>query len=148
MQKISPLKTSLEAFKRFKVDRAKNIDLKNNSVATNPFGITFKGTVLQMDVFESASAKAPNKIIERMQEAGKLAASAWTGTINRISSVKENVIAFAGRIKNNTKDFIHMLNTTNVEFDFMKYNVSNLTRRPVSELGSMLEHQISLVKEV
>ena len=71
MQKISPLKSSLEAFKRFKSERIKNNELRNNQVATNPFGITFKGTVLQMDVFETAKAKAPSIIQDRMKEAGK-----------------------------------------------------------------------------
>lgn len=139
MQKISPLRSSLETFRKFKANRE---NIKANGAQTNPFGITFKGTMLQMDVFESASSKAPNIIAQKMQEAGKLAASAWTTTINKFSSIKQNVVDFARNIKTSTKEFIHMLNTTNVEFNFSKYSVKNLAKRPVGELGEMLENEI------
>ena len=145
MQKISPLRSSLEAFRKFKANRE---NVKTNQVHTNPFGITFKGTVLQMDVFESAKSSAPNIVKQKMQEAGKLAASAWTTTINKFSSIKKNIIDFAQNIKTNTKEFIHMLNTTNVEFNFSKYNVKNLAKRPISELGEMFSKEISMLKVV
>ena len=145
MQKISPLRTSLEAFRKFKANRE---NLKSNSAQTNPFGITFKGTVLQMDVFETSGSKAPNIITKKMQEAGKLAASAWTTTINKFSSIKKNVVEFAKNVKTSTKEFIHMLNTTNVEFNFSKYNVKNLAKRPVGELGELLTKEISALKVV
>ena len=54
MQKISPLRSSIEAFNKFKAlraDKAKKAET-NKATQTNPFGITFKGTVIQMDVFE------------------------------------------------------------------------------------------------
>ena len=145
MQKISPLRSSLEAFRKFKTNRE---NIKANQGHTNPFGITFKGTVLQMDVFESSGSKAPSIITKKMQEAGKLAASVWTTTINKFSSMKKNVIDFANNIKTSTKEFIHMLNTTNVEFNFSKYSVKNLAKRPVGELGEMLVNEISALKAV
>ena len=52
MQKISPLKSSIEAFNKFRAVRAnkanKTNEVKeNNSAAqTNPFGITFKGNII------------------------------------------------------------------------------------------------------
>ncbi len=144
MQKITPLRSSLEAFKKFKTNRENNINANGHS--TNPFGITFKGTVLQMDVFESASSKAPNVVKQKMQDAGKLLASAWTTVINRFSSIKQNIADFAKNVKTSTKEFIEMLNTTNVEFDFSKYSVSSLAKRPVSELGEMLSKEISSLR--
>ena len=140
MQKISPLRTSLEAFRKFKANRENKI--KANPAQSNPFGITFKGTVLQMDVFESSKDTASNTIKQKMQEAGKLAASAWTTTINKFSSIKQNVVDFAKNIKTGAKEFFNMLTTTNVEFDFTKYNVQKLAKRPVSELGEMLGKEI------
>ena len=66
MQKISPLKSSIEAFNKFKAMRANKTskaETKQDSVAqTNPFGITFRGTVIQMDVFEKAENLSHNVI--------------------------------------------------------------------------------------
>lgn len=142
MQKISPLRSGLEAFKKFKIDRANKAEIKNNAAITNPFGITFKGTVLQMDVFESSKVQEKQSLKDKLAQAGKLSMSAWVSTINKFSSMKENVIAFTGRIKNDVKEFVNKINTTNIEFDFFKYNVSNLSKRPVSELGDMLKAEI------
>ena len=106
MQKISPLRSSIEAFNKFKAARLNKTDKtqKTNQQSTNPFGITFKGTVIQMDVFEKADKVNENtqkaiSLKERMQNTGKLLASAWVGTINKFSSLKTNAIAFGKKIK-------------------------------------------------
>ena len=137
MLKISPIKSGLEAFQKFKADRIK---VKNNINSTNPFGITFKGTVLQMDVFESAKTKE-NNIAEKFAQAGKFLSSAWAGTINRFSTMRDNIISFTGRIKDDTKAFIDRLNQP-IKFDFITYNVSNLEKRPVNELRDMMNNEI------
>lgn len=153
MQKISPLRSSIEAFNKFKALRAnKTQEAKTNQAqSTNPFGITFKGTVIQMDVFEKTNkvkeAKAENGISlkERMQNTGKLLASAWVGTINKFSSLKTNAIAFGNKIKDNTiaaAKKIHEFGNRKVEFDVFKYNVSRLQNQPVSELKSMLTNEL------
>ncbi len=143
MQKISPLKTSLEAFRKFKTNRT---EVKNNNInATNPFGITFRGTVLQMDVFESTKQKE-NVLNDKVANVGKMFASAWLGTVNRFNTIKNNVISFGGNIYNSAKDFINKLNTTEVSFDFMKYNVMNLQNRPVAELGDMLGAELKALE--
>ena len=65
MQKISPLKSSIEAFNKFRASRAAKANKanettkENSTTQTNPFGITFRGNMIQMDVFESA--KKPEK---------------------------------------------------------------------------------------
>ena len=135
MQKISPIKSSLDAFRKFKADRIK---VKNNINTTNPFGITFKGTVLQMDVFESTKTKE-NQITDKFSQAGKFLSSA--GTINKFSTMRENIISFTGRIKEDTKAFIDKLNKP-ITFDFITYNVSNLEKRPVSDLRNMMSEEI------
>ena len=155
MQKISPLKSSIEAFNKFRAMRANkkgNSETKNDSVAqTNPFGITFRGTVIQMDVFEKAD-KADNtttttspSLKERLQNTGKLLASAWVGTINKISSLKTNVIAFGNKIKTTTIDFakkVQEIGNKEVDLDIFKYNVSRLQKQPVSELRTMLANEL------
>ena len=152
MQKISPLRSSIEAFNKFKALRAKGAEKteKTNSTAhTNPFGITFKGTVIQMDVFEKADkvkAEAQSTTLkERMQNTGKLLASAWVGTINKFSSLKTNAIAFGNKLKDNTIAMakkIQEFGNKEVEFDIFKYNVSRLQNKPVSELRTLLSNEL------
>ena len=153
MQKISPLRSSIEAFNKFratrlnKTNKAQQTDQKTQ---TNPFGITFKGTVIQMDVFEKAekaseSTKNSVSFKEKMQNTGKLLASAWVGTINKFSSLKTNAIAFGNKIKDSTiaaAKKIRDFGNTKVEFDVFKYNVSRLQNKPVSELKSMLSSEL------
>ena len=141
MQKISPLRSSIEAFNKFKALRANKAEKANKAqdavAQTNPFGITFKGTVIQMDVFEktqdTAKAASPS-LKERLQNSGKLLAAAWVGTINKFSSFKTNAIAFGNKLKE--------IGNTKVEFDVFKYNVSRLQNQPVSELRTMLSNEL------
>ena len=153
MHKISPLKSSIEAFNKFKAARAKSTkaETKNDSVAqTNPFGITFRGTVIQMDVFEktgdadSTTTVSPS-VKERVQNTGKLLASAWVGTINKISSLNTNAIAFGNKIKTSTINFakkMQEIGSREVDFDIFKYNVSRLQNQPVSESRTMLTNEL------
>ena len=152
MQKISPLRSSIEAFNKFKALRAnKNNEVKkNDAVSTNPFGITFKGNMIQMDVFEKTdktekATTASPSLKERLQNTGKLLASAWVGTINKFSSFKTNAIAFGNKLKDSTIAFGHKLKeigNTQVEFDVFKYNVSRLQNKPVGELKTMLTNEL------
>ena len=153
MQKISPLKSSIEAFNKFRASRANkntNTETKNDGVAqTNPFGITFRGTVIQMDVFEKTdktdtTTMSPS-LKERLNNTGKLLASAWVGTINKISSLKTNVIAFGNNLKTSTIEFakkVQEIGSKEVDFDIFKYNVSRLQNQPVDELKTMLSAEL------
>ena len=144
MQKISPLRASVaKAFNDFKANRLKRTESNENS-QTNPFGITFKGVLLQSDVFESSTAAQKPALKDRLASGTKLLASAWVGTINKFNSMKSAAISFGKKIKDTTKNTIDMLNNTNVEFDIFKYNVSRLQKQPVSELESMLRKELGV----
>ena len=156
MQKISPLKSSIEAFNKFRAMRAKkagNTETKYDGVAqTDPFGITFRGTVIQMDVFEKSettdttnTTTTSPSLKERLKNTGKLLASAWVGTINKISSLKTNVIAFGNKIKTSTIEFakkVQEISNKEVDLDIFKYNVSRLQNKPVDELRTMLANEL------
>ena len=151
MEKISPLRTSVEAFNKYRA--AKKAQEKQNQTsstgATNPFGIAFKGTVIQMDVFEKAqntnNSEKTNSFKEKMQNTGKLLASAWVGTINKLSGLKTNAIAFGNKLKENTvsyaKEFYNQISRP-IEFDAFKYNVMTLQNKPVGELKDMLSSEL------
>ena len=152
MQKISPLRSSIEAFNKFRLARKTSSDakkLQETNVQTNPFGITFKGTVIQMDVFDKAekadSTQKTNAFKEKIQNTGKLLASAWVGTINKFSSLKTNAIAFGNKLKDTTVSYAkkaYEIANAPIEFNVFKYNVSNLQNRPVGELKSMLANEL------
>lgn len=151
MQKISPLRSSIEAFNKFKALRADKAAQKQDKAAqTNPFGITFKGTVIQMDVFEKTekketSAANTNSIKEKMQNTGKLLASAWVGTINKFSSLKANAVAFGNKIKDSTvatAKKIQEIGNMKVELNPFKYSVARLQNQPVGDLRNMLSNEL------
>lgn len=151
MEKISPLRASLKAFEQFRTQRIqKGADRQPG--ATNPFGLTFKGTVIQMDVFESQKSKAEtasntNNIKEGFSRAGKLASSAWVSTINRFNSMKQSVISFGSKLKQDTMNAWDKLNKTEISFEgFFKDSVSNLQKRPIEELEDMLKSELETVQ--
>lgn len=150
MEKISPLRASLKAFEQFKAQRAQRRQENANTNATNPFGLTFKGSMIQMDVFES-SAKAQkqeesNGYNDKFQKAGKLAASAWVSTINRFNSIKQSMISFGSRMKESAINTWDKLNKTEITFTgLFKDSVSSLQKRPVIELESMLNEELQTI---
>lgn len=150
MEKISPLRASLKAFEQFKAQRAQRKQENTTPGATNPFGLTFKGTVIQMDVFESQAKKnAPkenNGFAENFKKAGKLASSAWVSTINRFNSMKQSMISFGSKVKENAINTWEKLNATEISFSgLFKDSVSSLQKRPVSELEDMLKLELEAV---
>lgn len=150
MQKISPLRASLEAFNKFKAQRSSN-KTEAQKVHSNPFGITFKGTVLQMDVFDSNTIKKVDKISEfkeKISNVSKLTASAWVATINKFSNAKNSAISFGSKLKQDTVDFIDKLNKTKVEFnfDFMTNSVGNLQKRPIGTLEEMFKTELKALE--
>ena len=149
MQKISPLRAGLDAFNRFKTARLQKTNenkIGSNSNSTNPFGISFKGNVLQMDVFDSStktSAGSTNPIKESLNNVNKFVASARVATMNKIESIKQGAISFGSRVKENITTAYNKLATTEVNLDFMKNSVSRLQKRPVSELEEMFKTELN-----
>lgn len=146
MQKISPLRAGLDAFNRFKATRLQaKADKAQNTNSTNPFGISFKGTVIQMDVFDSSTKKstATNPIQEGLDKMNKFVASARVATMNKIESIKQGAISFGNKIKENVTGAYNKLATTEVNFDFFRNSTSRLQKRPVSELEEMFKNELN-----
>lgn len=148
MQKISPLRAGLDAFNRFRSNRiqAKTEKLENiNSNSTNPFGISFKGTVIQMDVFESSTKKnsTTNSLKNGLDRVNKFVASARVATMNKIESIKQGAISFGNRVKDNVVNTYNKLNSIEVNFDFLRNSTSRLQKRPVTELEEMFRSELN-----
>ncbi len=117
-----------------------------NKLSTNPFGVSFKGNVIQADVFESAK-KSTNGIAEK----GKLFASAVVSGINNFNAsfkARMNAIgAYCKKITTNIFDSIEDFGNTEISFDMTgiknrlfpdrEYSVKNLTNKSVDELKTM-----------
>ncbi len=115
-----------------------------NKLATNPFGVSFKGNVIQADVFESGK-KSSNSIAEK----GKLFASAVVSGINNFNESFRarinSVVSFGKKVASNVFDSIEKIGSTEISFDGIKnrlfpdreYSVKNLSNKSVDELKTM-----------
>ena len=151
MERISPLRASLDAFNKFKnLRKETKIGTCADKVNTNPFGITFKGTILQMDVFESAKKIAPKTNIfqDKIKDISKLTASAWTATLNKVDNFKTTIREFAHNIKENATTFMAKVSDTlnqEITFDYFTHNVSRLRKKPIAELEDMFRTELKII---
>lgn len=159
MEKISINKNGLGIFKGI----GKKEATQKSSASTNPFGISFKGNVIQADVFETAKNSIINKIgiRERIANTGRTFRSAIVGGINSFNNaVKERanaIVSFGRRTKERIESAIDFANNYDVGEGIKnaftsvynriasrnEYSVKNLTKRPVTELESMLRAELT-----
>ena len=116
--------------------------------STNPFGVSFKGNVIQADVFESAKN---NGITKSIAEKSKLYASAIVSGINNFNeafkSRMNSMVSFGKKITKNVFDTIERIGNTEITFDMngiknkmfpdRQYSVKQLSNKSVSELKHM-----------
>lgn len=117
-----------------------------NKLSTNPFGVSFKGNVIQADVFESAKKSSTN-----IAERSKLFASAVVSGINNFNesfkSRMNAIVSFGKKVTTDVFDTIERIGNTEITFDMSaiknrlfpdrEYSVKNLTNRSVDELKTM-----------
>ena len=123
-----------------------NQNAQTNKLSTNPFGVSFKGNVIQADVFESAKKSSTN-----IAEKGKLFASAVVSGINNFNeSFKSRInaiVSFGKKVTSNVFDTIEKIGNTEINFDMSgitnklfpdrEYSVKNLSNKSVDELKNM-----------
>lgn len=153
MDKISIAKVTTNIFKPQSAD-------SKQSNHSNPFGINFKGNVLAADVFESSKPKeeaSAGNPFAGASEKSKLFASAIVGNINSFNNSFKSrmnaIISFGRQVRDNISQSWEKAKNTEITFDFHAladsitnrfnnpYSVSNLTKRPVSELEAMLRQE-------
>ena len=119
-------------------------------LATNPFGVSFKGNVIQADVFENSNSNKKS-LGDNIAEKGKLFASAVVSGINNFNesfkSRMNSVVSFGKKITSNVFDTLEKIGNTEITFDMSgiknrlfpdrQYSVKNLSAKPVSELKTM-----------
>jgi len=121
-----------------------------NKLSTNPFGVSFKGNVIQADVFVNEKNTA-EKAATGIAEKGKLFASAVVSGINNFNesfkSRINSVISFGKKITTDVCDTLEKIGNTEITFDIegmknklfpdRQYSVKNLSNKPVDELKTM-----------
>lgn len=119
---------------------------------TNPFGVSFKGNIINADVFEEKKSDLTEK-----QNRGKMLVSTLVGSINainaNISGRFNSVVNFCGRVKDSTVEAwqkARSIDVGKVMADKIafggNYSVNNLQKRPVSELEAMLQERIAAME--
>lgn len=135
-------------------------ETKTNAPAhsSNPFGISFKGNVIQADIFQTTANREHSGV--SIRERGKMFMSAVVGNINSfnnaIKSRLNTVVSFGRQVKDNVANWWEMAKNTEVTFDMNglgrfiserfhnnPYGVNNLLKRPVCELEEMLRAELA-----
>lgn len=134
MSKISFNPSELKVFKRA---AAKDATVSNSS---NPFGISFKGKVLNSDVFESSQVKDKVSFTSNIKTRSKLAASAIVGTVNStkkfFSESISKVVESVGNFNNVVDNISKKMNTDVVELvKSIRFMKNKYNGKPVNELA-------------
>ncbi len=134
-----------------KVNTSKNANetnnIQKNQMATNPFGVSFKGNVIQADVFESSK----QTIGKGFAEKSKLFASAVVSGINNFNeafkSRMNSIVSFGKKITSNVFESIERIGNTEITFDMegiknrlfpdRQFSVKQLTNKSVEELKNL-----------
>lgn len=149
------LEGGLGLIKRIAPSKADKEIKSENSFASNPFGISFKGKILQADMFEQTVKPS---IKENIAQKGKMVASAVVGSLTEFKSAAaqkfEPVMEFGRQIKSHTNEIINKIN----KFELTQFKVPAISRakestdsreveklklKPTSELEEMLSEQIA-----
>lgn len=119
-----------------------------NKLTTNPFGVSFKGNVIQADVFEGIKKES---VRAGIAERSKLFASAVVSGINSFNqsfkSRMNAIVSFGRQVSRNVFDTIEKIGNTEITFDMTgvknrlfpdrQYSVKNLVNQPVNDLRTM-----------
>ncbi|MCD7779438.1 MAG: hypothetical protein LUH05_02050 [Candidatus Gastranaerophilales bacterium] len=139
-------KLSLHTTKSADKTNAQQTNKASNKLSTNPFGVSFKGNVIQADVFEGTK-QASNGIAEK----SKMFASAVVSGINNFNesfkSRMNSIVSFGKKVTTDVFDKIEKIGSTEITFDMegiknklfpdREYSVKNLTNKSVDELHTM-----------
>ena len=140
-------KISLHSAKAAEQQQASSQTNATKKLSTNPFGVSFKGNVIQADVFQNNAQKA----MKNSGEKGKLFASAVVSGINNFNEAFKSridaVVSFGKKVTSNVLESIEKIGSKEIKFDFegiknrlfpdREYSVKNLSNKPVDDLRSM-----------
>lgn len=134
--------------KIFRISSNKN---ENRTNHTNPFGVSFKGSIINADVFEEK-----NSNLKENQNKCKMYVSTLVGSINSVMKQRLNsVVSFGRRLKETTTElWDKATNITNINMtEFLtsripayEYGSRRLNKLGVSELETMFRERLSTME--
>jgi len=147
-----------------KIFRTASSKAENRDNHTNPFGVNFKGNMINADVFEPAFCGAKESIAKKAANKGRMWASAIVGSMNSvnesISRRLDSVVSFGNRIKSNVSDLWNQANNIEINLlpdvkniinnmkerisDKHQYGIANLGVQEVSKLDAMFQDHIMI----
>lgn len=135
-----------------KIFRTSSNKTENGSNHTNPFGVSFKGNIINADVFEEK-----NTSLKEKENRGKILVSTLVGSINSINSAisrrLNSVISFGARIKETTTQLKDK--AANLDMSFLtsrmpafrgKYSVNSLKKCSISQLEEMFKEKLEAME--
>jgi len=147
---------SINVFKQSSKSVEKNENRENRANHTNPFGVNFKGNIINADVFESSEkGQSENRV-------NKFVDSIRVGSMNAFSSISNrlnSVVSFGRRIKSDVSNMWQQANNIEITLgvptfrgwsDSLKekfnnpYSVDNLQKRDTCDLRSELENILAV----
>lgn len=153
MQKLSINKISKNFFR--------TSPQKIESYQSNPFGVSFKGSVLTADVFET---KKSVSLIKHASKKGKILTSAIVGSISKLNSAVgtrlNSAVTFGNRIKNNISDLWNQAKSIEITFEMPSFgniikskiasradknSAKEIAKLPVAEIETMFENELAKV---
>ncbi len=141
MEKIS-IKTGAVNIFRTATASHQNTETKHS----NPFGLSFKGNVLQADVFSSSKTKNQEKtgFVHTITEKGRAVKSAIVGGINnfntelntRFNNGINRIVSFGRRIGEGAKSLWQKANETHFVWDFngLSNGIKDLANKDIKEI--------------
>ena len=155
MTKISFNPAGMGIFKS--LTKTENTRQAEEHRSSNPFGISFRGNVIQADVFETTNKDAEKVSI---RERGRMFASAVVGNINSFNSAIKSrinsVVSFGRQVRDNVANWWEQAKQTEITVDWKglsqyvqdkfrtnEYAVHNLVKRPTNELEDLLKAELT-----
>lgn len=143
-----------------KIFRTSPNKIESNSNQTNPFGVNFKGKMINADVFETAKPSLVANLSEKVSNRSKMITSAIVGSIGdvnqAISRRLDSIVSFGKRMGEKAGNLWAKLNDTKLVINIgnnedlfrlnlpePKYRISNLKKLEISDLGSMFEEAVA-----
>lgn len=140
--------------------------IESNCNQTNPFGVNFKGKMINADVFETAKPSLVANLSEKVSNRSKMITSAIVGSIGdvnqAISRRLNSVVDFGTRLKQNANTVWNNINTTLEKSlaitigdaeSFLKlrllgneYGKHSLKGQELPKLGSMFEDLVAAIE--
>lgn len=148
MSKISEISGSLGLFRKSAMPAKQE---SASHLASNPFGISFKGKALPMDAFVSSTKENAPSLKENIQQKGKLFASAvvtnMTNFGNSFRDKLQPVINFGKNAQKNISDIWQKMSSYEIKMPSFQFGsegkINELTKLPVSDLEEQLSSHIA-----